>query len=81
MSITKKKYKLTKIGVNKYYLELIFISLNIFQTQKLMKKVILTAILFFRKKTRKSRKRLDCKFIRINTAKEGYDVDYKASRI
>ena len=81
MSITKKKYKLTKIGVNKYYLELIFISLNIFQPQKLMKKVILTAILFSRKETRKSRKRLDCKFIRINTAKEGYDVDYKASRI
>ena len=46
-----------------------------------MKKVILTAILFSRKETRKSRKKLDCKFIRINTAKEGYDVDYKASRI
>ena len=46
-----------------------------------MKKVILTAILFSRKETTKSRKKLDCKFIRINTAKEGYDVDYKASRI
>ena len=25
--------------------------------------------------------KLDCKFIRINTSKEGYDADYKASRI
>ena len=28
--ITKKKYKLTKMGVNTYYLELIIILLNIF---------------------------------------------------
>ena len=30
VSITKKKYKSTKIGVNTYYLELMFILLNIF---------------------------------------------------
>ena len=30
ISITKKKYKLTKICANKYYLELMFIFLNIF---------------------------------------------------
>ena len=31
MSITKKKYKLTKIGANTYFLELMFVLLNIFQ--------------------------------------------------
>ena len=35
----KEKYKLTKMGVNTYYLELMFILLNIFQQQKLMKKI------------------------------------------
>ena len=30
MSIRKKKYKLIKMDVNKYYLELMFILLNIF---------------------------------------------------
>ena len=30
VSITKKNYKLTKMGVNAYYLELVFILLNIF---------------------------------------------------
>ena len=30
VSITKKKYKLTKMGANTYYLELMFILLNIF---------------------------------------------------
>ena len=30
VSITKKKYKLTKMGVNTYYLELMFNLLNIF---------------------------------------------------
>ena len=30
VSITKKNYKLTKMGVNAYYLELVLILLNIF---------------------------------------------------
>ena len=50
MSITRKKYKLTKVGANTYYLELLFILLNIFQPQKLMKKVKLTETLFLSKK-------------------------------
>ena len=33
------------------------------------------------KKTRNSRKKALCKFIRINTSKEGYDADYEASRV
>ena len=68
--------------VNTYYLELIFILLNIFQQQKLMKKVILTEILFLKKKDKKHQeKKLNCEFIRINTSRENYDADYEASRI
>ena len=54
MSIIKKKYKLTTMIENTYYLEFMFILLNIFQQQKLMKKVILTEALFFREKKEKA---------------------------
>ena len=64
--------------VNKYYLELIFILLNNFQQQKLIKKVILREILSLKKKDKKyQKKKLNCKFIRVNTSKENYDADYK----
>ena len=46
-----------------------------------MKKVILTEALFFRKKRKSTRKKLNCEFIRINTSRENYDADYEASRI
>ena len=82
MSITKKKHKLTTIIKNTYCLELIIILLNIFQQQELMEKVILTEILFLKKKgKRHQKKKLNCTFIRINTGKENYDADYEASRI
>ena len=71
-----------KMGVNIYYLELMFILLNIFQQQKLMKKVILTETLFFKKKDRRHQKKnLNCEFIRINTSRKNYDASYEASRI
>ena len=72
------------MGVNIYYLELMFISINFYQQQKLMKKDILTEILFFRKKDKKhSKKKLGCRFIRINTgnAKNGYDLEYDVGNI
>ena len=69
------------MGVNKYYLELMFILLNISQPQKLMKKVILTQTFFYEKRQKAPEKKLGCKFIRINTSKESYDRDYEASRI
>ena len=53
----EKKYKLIKMGVNIYYLELIFILVSVFQQQKLMKKDILTEILFLRKKDKKHQKK------------------------
>ena len=43
-----------------------------------MKKVIL---IFKEKRQKALEKKLGCKFIRINTSKEGYDADYEASRI
>ena len=61
------------MDVNIYYLELMFI---------LPKSVILTGTLFLRRKDKKhQKKRLGCKFIRINTSKEGHNADYEASRI
>ena len=53
----KKKYKLMKMEVSIYYLELIFILLNIFQQQKLMKKGILIETLFLKKKEKKHQKK------------------------
>ena len=53
----RKNYKLMKMEVNTYYLELIFILLNTFQQQKLMKKVILTEILSLKKKDKKHQKK------------------------
>ena len=45
------------MDVNTYYLELMLIFLNIFQPQKLMKKVIIAEILFLRKKDKKHQKK------------------------
>ena len=63
-----------------YYLQLMFISISFYQQQKLMKKDILTDILFLKKKDKEQqKKKLRCKFIRINTsnAKNVYHLDYE----
>ena len=39
------------------------------------------SLIFQRKKRKSTRKKIDCEFIRINTSRESYDVDYEASRI
>ena len=50
-----------------------------------MKKVILIETLNLQKKNPKKQealeKKLNCTFIRINTSKENFDIDYTASRI
>ena len=75
-----------KIHVDKNRRECILFRIDIyffeiFQPQKLMKKIILTEILFSRKKDKRlQKKKLGFKFIRINTSKEGYDADYEVSR-
>ena len=80
MSIIEKKYKLIKMAANTYYLELMFILLNIFQPQKLIK-VFLADTSFLKRKDKKhQKKKLVCKFIRINTSK-CYDDDYEFSRV
>ena len=50
----EKKYKLMKIGVNIFYLEFMFILINFYLQYKLMKKDILTEILFLRKEGKKN---------------------------
>ena len=70
------------MGTNTYYVELMFLLLSIFQPQKLMKTKHVDRYLIFEEKRQKAApKKLGCKFIRINTSKEGYDTDYEASRI
>ena len=57
------------MDVNTYYLELMFILMNFYQQQKLMKNDILTETLLLRKKRQEAlEKKLGCKFIRINTS-------------
>ena len=72
------------MGVNIFYLELMFILINFYQQQKLMKKVIPTETVFLRKKGKKhQKKKFGCDFIRINTsnAEIGYDLDYEVNGI
>ena len=68
------------MDANTYYLELLFIFLNILQLQKLKEKVILTETLSSRKKDKKLQKKTCCKCIRINTSK-CYGEDYEINRI
>ena len=42
---------------------------------------MLAETLFFRRKDKRHYKKHGCKFIRINTSKEGYEADYEAGRI
>ena len=48
-----------------------------------MKKTYWKRHYFWGKKTKSIRKKLDCKFIRINTsnAKNGYDLDYEVANV
>ena len=72
------------MSANTYYLELMYILLNIFQPQKLMNKTMKAENLFLKKKRQEAlEKKLGCKFIRINTsnAKKGYDTDYEVSKM
>ena len=62
------------MGVSIYCLEFMFTLMNILQQQKLMKKDILTEILFLNKKDKKHQKK-KLKFIRINTSNVKNDCD------
>ena len=72
------------MDVNAYHLELMSILLNVFQPQKLMNKTMKAEKSFLRRKDKKhQKKKLSCKFIRINTSNEerGYDTDYEFSKM
>ena len=56
-----------------YYLELMFNFLSMIQPQKLMNRTMLAEGLFLKNKDKRARKKLGCKFIRINT--NNYDKD------
>ena len=64
-----------------YYLELMFIFLNIISCRSNEKGHTDRDLLFWKERTRNPGKKLDCKFNRINTSKENYDVDYELPRI
>ena len=53
-----KKYKLIKMDVNTYYLELMFSLINFYQQQRLMKNDIPKEILLLRKKDKKHQKKI-----------------------
>ena len=78
----EKKYKLIKMGANTYYLELMFISVEI-SSRNWWKRTYWQRYYFWIKKTRSTRKKLGCKFIRINTSnpKNGYYFDYEVGNI
>ena len=82
VSITEKKYKLMKMIVSTYYLELISILLNIFLAIEVDEKDHTDRDLIFEEKRQKVlEKKLNCKFIRINTSRDNFDIDYETSRI
>ena len=71
-----------KRDMNAYRLILMFIFFNIIQLQKLIKKDMLTEISFLRRKDKKhQKKKVNCKFIRINTSRKSYDGNYEISKV
>ena len=85
MSITKKKKKKIQVDENgcKYILFRIDIYFSeCFLAVEIDEKGHTDRDLIFEEKRQEAlEKKLGCKFIRINTSKEGYDADYEASRI
>ena len=76
-----------KIQVDKSGCEYILFRIDVYFTEYLLaveidEKGHTDRDLIFEEKRQKAlEKKLGCKFIRINTSKEGYDADYEASRI
>ena len=71
------------MGVNIFYLELIFISVNFFSSRNWWKRTYWQRSYFWGKRQEALEKKLGCKFIRINAsnAKNGYDLDYEVGNI
>ena len=71
------------MGVNRYYLEFMFISINFTSSRNWWKKRTDRDLIFEEKRQKALEKMLGCNFIRINTgnAKNGYDLDYEVGNI
>ena len=72
------------MGVNIYYIELMFILINFYQKQKLMKKDMLSEILFLMKKDKKPQKiNLVVNLLELIQVmqKNGYDLDCEVGNI
>ena len=71
------------MDVNIFYLESMFILINFFSSRNWWKRTYWQKSYFWGKKTRSTKKKLGCKFIRINTsnAKNGYNLDYEVGNI
>ena len=76
-----------KIKVDKNGCEYILFRIDVYFTEYLLAAEIDEKghtdrdLIFEEKRQKALEKKLGCKFIRINTSKEGYDADYEASRI
>ena len=78
MNIMKKRYKLIKVGVNIYYLKLIF---KCFLAVEIDEKGHTDRDIIFEERRQKAlEKKLVCKFIRVN-AKNGCDLDYDVRNV
>ena len=82
MSITEKKIQTDKNGseyisfrIDIYFTEY-FLALEIDEKGRTDRDLI-----FEEKRQKTLEKKINCKFIRINTSTENYDADYEASRI
>ena len=71
------------MGVNIYYLELIFILVSVFKAVEIDEKGYTDRDIIFEEKRQETlEKKLGCKFIRINTnATSGYDLDYEVGNV
>ena len=69
------------MDVTTYYLELIFLFSNKLSRRSWSKSACWQRSYFWGEKTRSTRKKLNCKFIKINTSKESYGADYESGRI
>ena len=76
-----------KILVDKNGCEYILFRIDAYFTEYLLtveideKRHVSRDLIFTEKRQEKLEKKLRCKFIRINTSKEGYDADYEANSI
>ena len=82
MSITEKKIQTDENGIEYILFRIDIYFTEYFLAVEIDEKGHTDRDLIFEEKRQKAlEKKLNCKFIRINTSRENFDVDYEASRI